>query len=135
MTVRLPVFVLLCSLALPAAVPAAADDPGWRRLLERDGIVTLLATTPPETTADGTRLVRLRRDFSARGDERAYALDQLELDCGRDLYRYREILIYDRDGLLMHRYRLTDQFGPVPADTAVSLARTTACKPANRRTP
>ena len=75
------------------------------------------------------------RDFAGRGDERAYALDLLELDCGHDRYRYREILIYDRDDLLMHRYQLTDQFCPVPADSAVSLTRAAVCRTANRREP
>ncbi|BDV42875.1 hypothetical protein GURASL_17980 [Geotalea uraniireducens] len=111
---------------LAVAVPAgAAGD--WLPLGSA-GAVRLslrLITEAPRQPA-GRRLVEVRRDFPP-GDDRCYALDRVELDCRSGTYRYTGIVLYDRDGEVVNRYRPADQFVPIPAGSYLSRCHTLAC--------
>lgn len=113
-------------LFLAGIVAAEGSDERWTMLSDGARTSTLLDRTGTGRTPDGTVFCRLKRLFTVE-DEHSYAMDSLELDCRRNQYRYRAILIYDRDDLLMHRYRLTDQFAPIPAGSDLEKARNLIC--------
>ena len=113
-------------LFLAGIVAAGGSDERWIMLSDGAQTSTLLDRTGTYRTSTGSVLCRLKRLFKG-GDERAYATDSLEVDCQRNRYRYRDILIYDRDDLLMHRYRLTDQFGPIPPGSDLERVRNLVC--------
>ena len=99
----------------------------WQTISENDRQRVLLAAEPPARTASGTYGVRLKRVFTGEPEERAYALDDLEIDCGVGTYRYTSVVIFDRDDDVMHRYRLTDQFCPVPPGSYLQTVRKLIC--------
>lgn len=103
--------------------PAAAET-GWRPLRDDGRVVTELG--PARTTSATTREATIRRTFRT-DDERAYAIDTLELDCTKRTYRYLDIVIYDRDGDVMHRYHLSDQPAAVPAASYLADALRMVC--------
>ena len=75
----------------------------------------------------GSREVRLKRLFREPHGERAYSLDTMEIDCGRNLYRYTLVVIHDRDDDVMHRYRLSDQFTPITPGTIPGRVKEVVC--------
>ncbi len=103
------------------------DDGEWLRLAEEGRMVHFMEKGPPARSASGLTAVRLKRLFREGFGERASSLDTIEVDCGRNLYRYTEIVIVDRDGDVMHRYRLTDQFVPVMSGSIPGRVRELAC--------
>ena len=120
------IIALSACLFLAGIVAAEGSEERWIMLSDGARSSTLLDRTGTSRKPDGTALCRLKRLFTVV-DERSYAMDNLELDCRGNQYRYRDILIYDRDDLLMHRYRLTDQFAPIPAGSDLEKVRNLVC--------
>lgn len=116
----------LTLLLLPALL-WGADEGEWLRLAEDGRMIHFMEKRPPVRSVSGTAAVRLKRLFRETYAERAYSVDTLEIDCGRNLYRYMEIVIHDRDGDVMHRYRLTDQLVPVMSGTIPGRVRELVC--------
>jgi len=112
-------------LLLPALL--WGNDGPWIRLAEDSRMVYLLERGAPARSTTGTRTVRLKRAFREPYVERAYALDTMEIDCGRSLYRYTQIVIFDRDDDVMHRYRLTDQLAPVEPGSIPGRVKELVC--------
>jgi len=117
----LPIF---CLLAAAGAAPPAADG-SWLMLRDDDRTTYRLDLSSPDGPP-ASRTCRIRRTFKVH-DERAYALDTVEIDCLRNSYRYRTILVFDSDDLLMHRYTLTDQFCGIPGDSFLNRVREEVC--------
>lgn len=115
---------MFCLIAASGVSPASADS-SWLTLRDDERTTYRLDLTslagPP-----ASRTCRIRRTFKVN-DERAYAVDTVEIDCLRNNYRYKTILIYDRDDLLMHRYALTDQFCGIPEDSFLNRVRDEVC--------
>jgi hypothetical protein len=100
----------------------------WQAITENDRQRVLLAMEPPARTSAGSYGVRLKRVFTGESEEWAYALDSLEIDCGVGTYRYTSIVIFDRDDDVMHRYRFTDQFCPVPPGSYLETVQGLICR-------
>jgi hypothetical protein len=120
------ILLLTVTLAMPVgSVPSCdAAEGGWRPL--HDGsrvLVELGAATGPSAA----RRTDLRRTFRVE-DERAYAIDTIEFNCTDRTYRYLDIVIYDRDGDVMHRYHLSDQPAPVPSASYLADALRMICR-------
>ncbi len=111
---------------LAGIVTSEGGDGHWQMLNDGVRTTTLLDRAATRRTPDGNVLCRLKRLFKVR-DERTYAVDSLEIDCRRSQYRYRDIFIYDRDDLLMHRYRLTDQFAPISPGSDLEKVHNLVC--------
>jgi hypothetical protein len=115
----------LLAFSLAANGIASAEAGSWVTVRDDPRITYQLDITTLRGTP-ASRTITMRRLFKVR-DERAYALDTLEIDCLTNQYRFRDIVIYDSDHLVTHRYRLTDQFCPVPPGSYLASVRTTAC--------
>ncbi|WP_298437474.1 hypothetical protein [Geobacter sp.] len=113
-------------LAQAAAGPVRGEDGKWLPLQE-DARVVWLMEEAPARAAGPVRTIRLKRIFKGGWEGRAYSVDTLELDCARNLYRYTELVIRDAEDDVFHRYRLHDQFCPVPPETAINRARAAVC--------
>ena len=119
------VFVWTWLVVFSCAWPAHGD--GQWRLLRQDGRVCyLLDTASSGLTSSAPRVLRIRREFKEPG-ERSYAQDSLEIDCRKGLYRFKEIVLYDRDDDVVNRYRLTDDFSPIPLASFIAEARDVVC--------
>ncbi len=123
----MPIHALIITLTLLAGnVPQpAAAAPVWRPLHDDGRVVCELG--PVQRPSSTTRVAQIRRTFRVPG-ERAYAVDTLEFDCADGSYRYRAIVIYDRDGMVVNRYHPTDQPLPVPAASYLADALKTVCR-------
>ena len=112
---------------LAAATLSAADDSGAWRFIRADGRVAVFLDAAAAVPAEGVvRRTTVKRLF-ASPDERAYALDTLEIDCGADTFRYLNVVLYDRDGYVVNRYTLSDQPAQVPAASYLATVRNLVC--------
>jgi hypothetical protein len=116
---------LFSALVLLASGSASPPQDGSRLLLRNDGLTATYLEG--STAAAGTvRSLTIRRVFRGPG-EHAYALDRLELDCAAGTYRYRDIVIYDRDDDVVNRYQLTDQPATIAPESYLETARHAVC--------
>ena len=123
MTGRL--LVQLLALLAGGTVPAA-DSGAWR-FIRADGRVAVFLDTAAAVPAEGAiRRTTIKRLFTAP-DERAYALDILELDCRADTFRYLDIVLYDRDGDVVNRYNVSDQPAQVPPASYLATVSNLVC--------
>lgn len=130
----------------------ARGESGWHLLREDGRTAYYIERDQPAEGGAGGRIVTLKRDFKDRPQRRAAtpgvveldcmgnplsprsavimtsSLDTVEFDCRGSLYRFVEIVIYDQDGVVMHRYRPDDRPIPVPPTSYLEAARSRACR-------
>lgn len=118
---------VLCAMPVMAVVSQGAEN-GWLTLRE-DGRVVWQMERAPAKDAGARRTVNLKRIFKGGWEERAYSIDTLELDCDAKRYRFTAMVIFDADGDVFHRYRLTDQPAPAPPGSVIEEALQHTCLP------
>ena len=109
----------------------AEGEAVWRLLQDDRRVSYLLDMTSLGKGGAAIRKLGIRRVFKVP-DEWVYAQDVLEIDCLNDLYRFRDITLFDRDDDVVHRYRLTDEFTAIPAASYIAVARRLLCPDAGK---